>query len=47
VNWFLSLEDACDKIEQWLQDYNEFRPHSSLDDLTPNEFARQQIPVAA
>jgi putative transposase len=26
VNWFLSLEDACDKIEQWRKDYNEFRP---------------------
>jgi putative transposase len=46
VNWFLSLEDACDKIEQWRLDYNDFRPHSSLDDLTPNEFARCQIPVA-
>jgi len=47
VNWFLSFEDACDKIEQWRQDYNEFRPHSSLEDLTPNEFARQQVAVAA
>jgi len=46
VNWFLSLEDACDKIEQWRLDYNTFRPHSSLDDLTPNEFARRQIPIA-
>jgi putative transposase len=46
VNWFLSLEDACDKIEQWRLDYNNFRPHSSLDDLTPNEFARHQIPIA-
>ena len=47
VNWFLSLDDACDKIEQWRQDYNEFRPHSSLEDLTPNEFAKRQIPIAA
>ncbi len=46
VNWFLSLDDACDKIEQWRQDYNEFRPHSSLDDLAPNEFARRQISIA-
>ena len=41
VNWFLSLEDARDKIEKWRIEYNEFRPHSSLDDLTPNEFAEQ------
>lgn len=38
VNWFLSLEDARGKIETWRQDYNEFRPHSSLDDLTPQQF---------
>jgi hypothetical protein len=36
-NWFLSLLDAKHKIEQWRQDYNEFRPHSSLNDLTPND----------
>ena len=39
VNWFLSLEDACEKIEEWRQDYNRFRPHSSLNDMTPADFA--------
>lgn len=38
VNWFLSLEDAQEKIERWWLDYNEFRPHSSLGDLTPRQF---------
>ena len=38
VNWFLSMEDACEKIERWRVEYNEFRPHSSLGDLTPSEF---------
>jgi putative transposase len=47
ANWFLSIEDAGMKIEQWRKDYNEFRPHSSLDNLTPNEFARRQVPTAA
>lgn len=37
VHWFLSLDDARDKIERWRQDYNEFRPHSSLCDRTPSE----------
>ena len=37
VNWLLSLLDAKQKIEQWRREYNEFRPHSSLNDLTPNE----------
>jgi putative transposase len=27
VNWFLSLEDAPEKIEQWKWEYNHFRPH--------------------
>ena len=35
VNWFLSLEDAREKIEQWRWEYNHFRPHSSLDNFTP------------
>jgi putative transposase len=39
VNWFLSMEDAQEKIEKWRQDYNEFRPRSSLGDLTPRQFA--------
>ena len=37
VHWFLSLDDAREKIERWRQDYNEFRPHSSLGDQTPSE----------
>ncbi len=41
VNWFLSIQDARQKIEAWRRDYNEFRPHSSLGDMTPNEFAQQ------
>lgn len=40
VNWFLSLEDAKHKIEAWRRDYNEFRPHSSLGDRPPREFAQ-------
>ncbi len=46
-NWFLSLADACDKIELWRQDYNSNRPHSSLDNLTPREFAKSCIPSAS
>jgi len=41
VNWFLSLEDAREKIEKWRQEYNMFRPHSSLGELTPWQFAEQ------
>jgi len=51
VNWFLSLEDAREKIEEWRRDYNQWRPHGSLDDLAPTEYLEDQetreIPVMA
>jgi putative transposase len=39
MHWFLSLEDAKIKAENWRQDYNNVRPHSALNYLTPAEFA--------
>ena len=41
AHWFLSLEDAQTKVEKWRQDYNEFRPHSALGNMTPSAFAGQ------
>ena len=38
VNWFLSMEDAREKIERGRGDDDEFRPHCSLGDLTPRRF---------
>ncbi|MDP9132327.1 MAG: integrase core domain-containing protein, partial [Nitrospirota bacterium] len=38
---FVSLHDARQKFETWRIDYNEHRPHGSLEDLTPREFAEQ------
>src|SRR5579859_1487995 len=40
ANWFTSLKDARQKIESWREDYNQQRPHSSLNYLPPVEFAR-------
>lgn len=42
THWFLSLEDACEKIHAWVDEYNHFRPHSSLQQQTPYEFIRNQ-----
>ena len=37
TNWFLSLEDAFEKINAWCEEYNTFLPHSSLGGNTPDE----------
>ena len=37
-NWFMSMSHAREVVETWRLDYNDARPHSSLSDLTPNEF---------
>lgn len=42
LHWFLSLDDARAEIERWRADYNHVRPHSSLKQLTPDEFAEAQ-----
>ena len=38
-HWFLSMAHAREVIEAWRIEYNTERTHSSLGDLTPNEFA--------
>jgi putative transposase len=38
-SWFLSLEDAREKVETWRQHYNRERPHGSLGNFTPMEYA--------
>jgi putative transposase len=37
-NWFTSLADAKRIVEEWRQDYNQQRPHSSLKQKTPSDF---------
>jgi putative transposase len=41
-HWFRSLHHAKKEIAAWRRDYNETRPHSSLSNLTPAEFAVNQ-----
>jgi putative transposase len=47
THWFESLEDAKAKIDAWRWDYNEHRPHRSLEGLTPREFARRAMLTGA
>lgn len=37
---FRSLSHAGAALADWRNDYNDCRPHTSLEGLTPNEFAR-------
>ncbi len=38
-HWFRNLSEAKNIIEDWRREYNQVRPHSSLDNLTPQEYA--------
>jgi putative transposase len=40
-HWFISLAEARTVSEEWRMDYNERRPHQSLQYRTPDEFARE------
>lgn len=44
---FYTLKEAKVLIERWRQLYNRVRPHSSLDDRTPTEFAGGWQPEAS
>lgn len=38
-HWFISLEDAQEKLDAWRHDYNHDCPHSSLGNVSPEEYA--------
>lgn len=41
TNVFYSLDDAREIIERWREDYNNWRPHSSLGNQTPVEYRKK------
>lgn len=41
VNEFVSLEHARSTLRIWRDDYNHWRPHGSLGNLTPSEYAKK------
>jgi putative transposase len=42
-HWFVTMAQARRVIENWRVEYNTERPHSSLGDLTPEEYAERRI----
>ena len=45
AHWFLSMEDAAEKIERWRPDYNQVRPYSAPRNPAPGAFAAQVASV--
>jgi len=41
TEWFNSITEAQQTVERWRVDYNEIRPHGSLNRRTPAEFAME------
>ena len=41
-SWFLSLDDAREKVAVWRQHYNRERPHGALGNMAPTEFAAEE-----
>jgi len=42
-SWFLSLDDALQKIEAWRQEYNKIRPHGALGNISPLVYASAMV----
>ena len=40
-HWFMDLDDACRKLEDWRMEYNEVRPHGAIGDRPPIALLRQ------
>lgn len=38
----ITVSEAKRLVEEWREEYNERRPHSSLEGKTPNEVAREE-----
>ena len=46
-HWFVTMAHARQAIEAWRIEYNTERPHSSLDDLTPEQYAKKMDQTGA
>jgi putative transposase len=43
AHWFMSLDDAQRKCEDWRRDYNEERPHSAIGNKCPIELTDRSV----
>jgi hypothetical protein len=47
VEVFFTVVDVREKLERWRKDYNQVRPHSALDDQSPQAFAASWLRSSA
>ena len=47
VEVFFTIADVREKLERWRTDYNQVRPHSALNEQSPQTFATTWAPSAA
>lgn len=47
AHWFMSLDDAREKMESWRKDYNEVRPHSAIGNKPPISLVSGPVVSAA
>lgn len=40
-HWFKNVSETRELVENWRREYNHIRPHMSLDNLTPMQYARK------
>ena len=45
-NWFSSMEEVRNIVKDWRNDYNRSRPHSSLGNLSPTEYAKKLLEIS-
>lgn len=43
THWFENMADVRVHLEKWREEYNRFRPHSSLGDLSPFEWLQSKL----
>jgi putative transposase len=43
AHWFMNLEDARQKMEDWHREYNEERPHSAIGNKSPIELLNRSV----
>jgi len=47
ASWFESFDDAREMTAAWRSEYNDHRPHRSLGNITPTQYARATAKAAS